>query len=84
VSPVGALKQWVSFWRADVTRRWPHAGEKPIWQKDFFDRQLRTGESYHQKWLYVWENPLRAGLVKRPEDWPFQGELKPLAWHEPA
>jgi len=38
-----------SFWRAEVTRRWPYPAEKPIWQRDFFDRQLRNGESYHQK-----------------------------------
>jgi putative transposase len=49
--PITPLKQWVYFWRADATRRWPPPDEKPIWQKDFFDRQLRHGESYRQKWL---------------------------------
>src|SRR5476649_183548 len=34
--PIISLKSWVQFWRADVTRRWPHPSEKPIWQKDFF------------------------------------------------
>jgi len=82
--PASPLKQWVQFWRADATRRWPHSGEKPIWQKDFFDRQLRNGESYQQKWLYLWENPIKSGLVKSPEDWPFQGELNTIQWHEPA
>ncbi|MEI8289635.1 MAG: hypothetical protein WCH99_09180 [Verrucomicrobiota bacterium] len=52
--PVTPLKQRILFWRADVTRRWPHPSEKPIWQKGFFDRQLRHGESYRQKWLYLW------------------------------
>ena len=28
------------------------------------------------------ENPIKDGLVKRPEDWPFQGELNTLVWHE--
>jgi putative transposase len=63
---------------------WPHRSERPIWQRDFFDRQLRSGESYHQKWLYLWENPLRAGLISRPEDWPYQGEVHVLEWREPA
>lgn len=83
-SPITPLKKWVQFWRADVTRRWPRLEDKPIWQKDFFDRQLRTGESYSQKWMYVWENPVRAGLVSKPEDWQFQDELNLLQWHEPA
>src|ERR1017187_1107290 len=55
--PVTPLKRWMEFWRAEITRRWPRAGDKPIWQKDFYDRQLRSGESYHQKWLYIVENP---------------------------
>ena len=47
----------------------------PHWQSGFFDHLLRHSESYHDKWNYVWENPVRAGLVKRPEDWAFQGEV---------
>ena len=82
--PITPLKQWVRFWRAETTRHWPRPAEKPVWQRDFFDRQLRGGESYHQKWLYLWENPIQAGLVKRPDDWPFQGELNVLPWHDAA
>jgi putative transposase len=32
-------------------------------------------ESYGQKWEYVQENPVRAGLVKRADEWPHQGEF---------
>ena len=81
--PVTPLKRWMEFWRAEAARHWLRPAEKPIWQKDFFDRQLRTGESYHQKWLYVFENPVKAGLVPRWQDWPYQGELNVLQWHEP-
>ena len=80
--PTTPLRNWMSFWRNLATRKWPNPDEKPIWQKDFFDRQLRSGESYHQKWLYLWENPIKNGLIKTPEDWPFQGELNLLHWHE--
>lgn len=80
--PVTPLKRWMEFWRATATRRWPHPAEKPIWQKDFFDRQLRSGESYREKWLYLWENPIERGLVRRPEDWPYQGEMNELPWHD--
>lgn len=51
--PPAPLKLWMRFWLNESTRRWPYSAEKPIWQRDFFDRQLRSGESYHQKWLYV-------------------------------
>jgi len=73
---------WVRFWRSQVTRRWPYPEEKPIWQRDFFDRRLRSGESYQQKWLYLWENPIKAGIVSKPEDWPYQGERNVLAWRD--
>ena len=82
--PTTPLKAWMQFWRSLATRRWPFLSEKPIWQRDFFDRRLRNGESYQQQWLYLWENPIKEGLVERPEDWPHQGEMNVLAWHEPA
>jgi REP element-mobilizing transposase RayT len=46
-----------------------------IWQRGFFDHLLRNSESYAQKWNYVWENPVRAELVNKAEDWPFAGEI---------
>ena len=46
-----------------------------FWQPGVFDHLLRHEESYMQKWEYVWQNPVRAGLVVRPEDWPYQGEI---------
>lgn len=47
----------------------------PIWQRGFFDHVLRSDESYAQKWNYVRQNPVRPGLVKNADDWPFSGEL---------
>src|SRR4029077_13534604 len=46
-----------------------------LWQPGFFDHVLRNDESYSQKWEYVRENPVRAGLVVRADEWPYQGEL---------
>ena len=54
----------------------------PLWQRDCWDRQLRTGESYAQKWEYVRNNPVRKGLVANADDWLYQGELNVLDWHE--
>jgi putative transposase len=51
---------------------------RKVWQEEFFDHVLRSSESYSQKWDYVKENPVRAGLVKRSDDWRFQGEIESL------
>ena len=40
----------------------------PHWQKGFFDHVIRSEESYEQKWVYVRDNPVRAGLVRSAED----------------
>ncbi len=42
------------------------------WQEGSFDHLLRSWESAQQKWEYIRFNPVRAGLVKKPEDWPYQ------------
>jgi len=45
-----------------------------------FHHRLRDGESYSQKWQYVSENPVRAGLVERAEDWPYFGRVHEIRW----
>jgi putative transposase len=51
---------------------------RTAWQEEFFDHVLRSSESYSQKWDYVKENPVRAGLVKKSDEWPWQGEIESL------
>ena len=38
-------------------------------QPRFFDRALRTVKEYNEKVEYIHLNPVRGGLVSRPEDW---------------
>jgi putative transposase len=42
-----------------------------LWQPRFFDRALRTVKEYNEKVEYIHLNPVKAGLVKRPEEWPW-------------
>ena len=48
---------------------------RSYWQPGFHDHLLRHEESYAQKWEYVRQNPVRAGLALEPEAWPYQGEI---------
>jgi len=52
----------------------------PHWQKGFFDHVIRSEESYNEKWLYVRDNPVRTGLVRSAEDWPYAGEISNLPY----
>lgn len=68
-----AWKQWTS---KRMARELSFFG--PVWQEEFFDHLLRSSESYSQKWDYVKENPVRAGLVANADEWPWQGEVESL------
>lgn len=76
-----AVSRWVASLKNYFSSRWRKDGlSGPHWQEGFFDHVLRGSESYAQKWAYVEANPVRAGLVAKPEDWPFAGEMHPIQW----
>jgi putative transposase len=77
-----SLERWVAAWKSFVSRNWEFPRERPLWQRSFWDRQIRSGEGYDEKWAYVQRNPVRHGLVRNPEEWPFQGEVHKLVWHD--
>jgi REP element-mobilizing transposase RayT len=43
----------------------------PPWQEESFDHVLRSEESFEDKLEYIRQNPVRRGLVKNPEDYPW-------------
>jgi hypothetical protein len=67
-----------------------HGEAGRLWQARFFDRALRTVKEYHQTLEYIHWNPVRRGLVARPEEWPWSSvreygfEKMAAARHEPA
>jgi len=70
---VGAFKEWTAKRICRSLGMSP-----PVWQREFFDHVLRSHESYADKWLYVRENPVRAGLAHTAEAWPYAGEMEVL------
>ncbi len=42
-----------------------------LFQPRYFDRALRTVREYNEKVEYIHLNPVKAGMVNRPEDWPW-------------
>ena len=74
-SPDFELTQWVNGLKRSISVALGATKKCPLWQPGFFDHLLRNNESYEQKWEYVRENPVRAGLVTQSEEWPYQGEL---------
>ena len=44
-----------------------------LWQPSFYDHNLRGTDATLSVVRYILENPVRAGLVATPEDYPFSG-----------
>jgi hypothetical protein len=40
-----------------------------VWQDEFFDHVLRGDESLRETIDYIRQNPVRKGLVDKPEDY---------------
>jgi putative transposase len=68
-----SLRQWVRMLKRVLSKE--IVSSPPHWQEGFFDHLIRHSESYSEKWEYVRQNPLRAGLVGDPDEWPWQGEI---------
>ena len=73
-----AIEHWTTFWKRDFRRR--HGREDWHFQSRNWHHRLREDESYSAKWPYVQENPVRKGLVKQIEEWPFKGTIHQLRW----
>ncbi|MBN2342040.1 MAG: transposase, partial [Deltaproteobacteria bacterium] len=53
---------------------------RSLWQRSFHDHALRNTESVLEAAGYVWENPVRAGLVEFPEEYSLSGSLTWPQW----
>ena len=69
------LAKWINGLKRAISVALRATIQEPLWQPGFFDHLLRNDESYAQKWDYVRQNPVRAGLVQSADDWPYQGEI---------
>jgi len=47
-----------------------------LWQKSYYDHILRKQEDVVSIVRYILENPVRKGLVKHPDEYPFSGSLE--------
>jgi len=58
-----------SFTSSEANKMLGRAGR--FWQKEYFDRYIRNARHFAKVVAYIENNPVKANLCKRPEDWPF-------------
>ena len=61
-----SLKSYTANEANKILRR---SGE--FWQPESFDRRIRDANHFANTISYIENNPVKARLCKRPEDWPF-------------
>ena len=93
-NPPYDFQKWIIYWKRLTTQIAARADARPpvaaradarpprLWQSGCWDTQIRTGSQYKEKWEYVRNNPVRKGLVVHADDWPYQGRMNVLEWHE--
>ena len=67
------LAEIVKSWKAYTARRANDIlGRRgPFWMRDYYDRIIRNQRHQDQAAAYIRNNPVKAGLCERPQDWPW-------------
>ena len=47
------------------------ARSRSVWQENYYDHGIRRDESLNEIIRYCYENPVRAGIVGQPKDYPY-------------
>jgi len=68
--PIAEIMQAIKGASAHGINKLLHRRGK-VWQEESFDRALRKEEQLNEKLCYMLENPVRAGLVSNPLDYPW-------------
>jgi putative transposase len=72
------IDKWIEFWKRQFSRR--HLEKLWKCQRKSFHHQMRDRIEYEEKLIYVCENPLRKGLISKPDGWPYQGRVHDIRW----
>ena len=63
-----------SYTAHEVPKVMPHIGK--LWQLESYDRIVRDEREFFDAWEYIRQNPVKAGLSKSPEAYPFFWQME--------
>ena len=61
------VRSWKTFTAREANALLGRSG--PFWARDYYDRSIRDQRHMNYAAAYIRNNPVKAGLCKRPEDW---------------
>ncbi len=59
------------FMTAPLTRSRQRRGELGLWQRRFWEHQIRDERDFEKHVDYIHSNPVKHGYVKQVKDWPY-------------
>ena len=71
------IRSWKGACSIEINRLMGRSGH--FWMVDYFDRFIRDLDHLHDCRAYIRNNPVKAGLCDKPEDWPFSSAG--TGWH---
>ncbi|MEI6818008.1 MAG: transposase [Verrucomicrobiota bacterium] len=63
------IQAWKGGSSVEINRLVQRSGR--LWQREYYDRFIRDLDHFYDCRAYIRNNPVKAGLCSRPEDWPF-------------
>ena len=73
--PASDFREFARIFKQRSAFRWKERHGSALWQRSYYEHVLRNEEDTIGVARYLLENPVRAGLVERPEDYPYLGSL---------
>jgi putative transposase len=76
--PGKTIRKIVQAWKSVSARRINAVlnREGELWQGDYWDRYIRDDDHFRQTLQYIHLNPVMAGLVRKPEEWPWSSAAR--------
>ena len=65
----GSLAIAIQMLKQIVSRTLERQRDLPLWQRRYYDFNVWSAGKFDEKMRYIHENPVRAGLVRKPEEW---------------
>jgi len=69
------LKEFVRLFKSRSSYHYKKGAGHPLWQRSYYDRVLRKDEDTRAVARYILNNPIRRGLARSAEAYPFIGSF---------
>jgi REP element-mobilizing transposase RayT len=68
------VRSWKNYTARLINARTGRSGR--FWEHDYYDRLIRDEEHLARARHYIRMNPVKAGLCRQPQDWPFSSAAR--------